>query len=132
EALGQFSPPWVIKLDGLASGKGVVVTEDRRYAEHVLLEDHRFSSSAVILEDHVRGVEAGLSGLVHGGRLTLCWEVWDYKRRHEGDCGPLTGGGMGAVVQAPRQTAKLIGSLQRIVSAVGIEYGFLKQNHLQP
>lgn len=131
EVLDQFAAPWVVKLDGLASGKGVVVTEDRKYAEHLLLKDHRFSSSAVILEEYVRGVEAGLSGLVHGGRVTLCWEVWDYKRLHDGDNGPLTGGGMGAVVQAPRRTAKLIPSLQRIVSAVGIESGFVNLNTIE-
>lgn len=130
-ALDQFSAPWVLKLDGFASGKGVVITDSRKKAEDILTLDDRFAHSPVVLEAYVRGREAGLSAIVHRGRLALCWEVWDYKRRYDGDRGSLTGGGMGAVIQWPRQTAILVPGLQRIVSAVGIESGFVNLNSIQ-
>lgn len=97
--------PIVLKADGLAAGKGVVITEDRREAIRVLEE--MLSGSAfgpagerVVVETFLKGIECSVFVLSDGAHYHILPHAKDYKRIHEGDTGPNTGG-MGAVSPVP-------------------------------
>ncbi|TQN33530.1 phosphoribosylamine--glycine ligase [Haloactinospora alba] len=92
EALEAFGPPYVVKNDGLASGKGVVVTEDRQAAER-----HARECGRVVVEEYLDGPEVSLFVLSDGVRAIPLPAAKDFKRAHDGDRGPNTGG-MGAYV----------------------------------
>ncbi len=99
-ALARFAPPWVIKADGLAAGKGVCVTAVRTEAERFLedsLVGGRFGASGrhVVIEEFLRGEELSLFAVCDGGAFVLLPAARDHKRAFDGDCGPNTGG-MGA------------------------------------
>lgn len=105
EALARFGPPWVIKADGLAAGKGVRVTSDRAEAEAFVrdcLERDRFGASgrAVVLERFLDGEERSVMAVCDGARFVLLPPARDFKRAFDGDAGPNTGG-MGAFAPAP-------------------------------
>ncbi len=94
EALDRFGPNWVVKDDGLAAGKGVVVTTDRLAArDHAaeLLE----TGHPVLLESFLDGPEVSLFCLVDGDTVIPLLPAQDHKRVGDGDSGPNTGG-MGA------------------------------------
>ena len=94
EALDRFGPTWVVKDDGLAAGKGVVVTPDRAAAHaHALacLDD----GHPVLLESFLDGPEVSLFCLVDGETVVPLLPAQDHKRVGDGDRGPNTGG-MGA------------------------------------
>jgi phosphoribosylamine--glycine ligase len=98
--LDRFGPPWVVKADGLAAGKGVTVTADRRAAEAAVTDAlvggvHGDAGRVVLLEEHLDGPEASVFGLCDGERVVALAPARDYKRVGEGDSGPNTGG-MGA------------------------------------
>ena len=94
-ALDAFGPPFVVKDDGLAAGKGVVVTDDRRAAL-----DHAAACGQVLVEEYLDGPEVSLFA-VTDGRTVLPFEpAQDAKRAHDGDRGPNTGG-MGAYTPLP-------------------------------
>lgn len=99
EELSRFSPPYVVKDDGLAAGKGVVVSEDleaaRAHAMHLLDEGH-----PVLLESYLDGPEASLFCLVDGTTVVPLVPAQDFKRVGDGDAGPNTGG-MGAYAPLP-------------------------------
>jgi phosphoribosylamine--glycine ligase len=104
-ALGRFAPPWVLKADGLAAGKGVCVTRDPALAEAFLsdcLERGRFGESgrAVVVEEFLVGEEASLMAVCDGAGHVLLTPARDFKRAFDGDEGPNTGG-MGAFAPAP-------------------------------
>jgi phosphoribosylamine--glycine ligase len=108
-ALDRFGPPWVVKADGLAAGKGVRVTSDRAEAEGFLaacLEDARFGASGrrVVLESFLEGEEASVFAVCDGERFVLLPAARDYKRALDADLGPNTGG-MGAYAPAPHVDA---------------------------
>lgn len=92
-ALDAFGPPYVVKDDGLAAGKGVVVTDDRQaalaHAKGCL--DH----SPVVVEEYLDGPEVSLFCLADGTDVVPLAPAQDYKRLRDGDEGPNTGG-MGA------------------------------------
>jgi len=99
-ALTSFTPPWVIKADGLAAGKGVCVTTDRADVDRFLgacFEDERFGPAGhhVLIEEFLHGEEASLMAVCDGERFVPLPSARDYKRAREGDQGPNTGG-MGA------------------------------------
>jgi len=99
-ALGSFSPPWVIKADGLAAGKGVCVATDRAEVDRFLggcFEEERFGAAGhhVLVEEFLRGEEASLMAVCDGERFVPLPSARDYKRARDGDQGPNTGG-MGA------------------------------------
>lgn len=99
-ALERFGPPWVVKADGLAAGKGVCVTDSRRAVDRFLidcLEAGRFGASGrcVVVEEFLRGEEASVMALCDGERYLLLPPARDHKRAFDGDSGPNTGG-MGA------------------------------------
>jgi len=98
-ALDRFGPHWVVKDDGLAAGKGVVVTDDRDAARvHAasLLED----GHPVLLESYLDGPEVSLFCLVDGDTVVPLLPAQDAKRVADGDVGPNTGG-MGAYAPLP-------------------------------
>ena len=99
-ALDRWGPPWVIKADGLAAGKGVRVTRDRDEAGAFLAEclsGARFgaSGSRVLLEEFLEGEEASLMAVCDGREAVFLPAARDFKRARDGDQGPNTGG-MGA------------------------------------
>jgi len=122
-ALGRFSPPYVVKADGLAAGKGVRVTSEREVAESFLadcLASGRFGASGkrVLIEEFLAGEEASVMAVCDGSRFVLLPAARDYKRAYDGDHGPNTGG-MGAYAPAPLIDARLETSIgERIVAPV--------------
>jgi phosphoribosylamine--glycine ligase len=95
KALDAFSAPYVVKDDGLAAGKGVVVTNDRQVAL-----DHALSCSRVVIEEYLAGPEISLFGISDGRNILPMQPAQDYKRAYDGDEGPNTGG-MGAYSPLP-------------------------------
>jgi phosphoribosylamine--glycine ligase len=96
----SLSPPVVIKADGLAAGKGVVVAETTKRAVSALREqmvDRAFGEAGetVLVEEHLQGPELSVFSFVDGKRLSPLIAAVDYKRVGDGDTGPNTGG-MGA------------------------------------
>jgi phosphoribosylamine---glycine ligase len=103
-ALDEFGPPWVLKADGLAAGKGVLVTRSRNEAEtflHECLERSRFgaSGSAIVIEEFLEGEERSVMAVCSGPEFVVLPAARDYKRAADGDAGPNTGG-MGAYAPA--------------------------------
>jgi phosphoribosylamine---glycine ligase len=89
-ALDAFGPPYVVKADGLAAGKGVLVTEDRDAARR-----HAAACGTVVIEEFLDGPEVSVFALADGRRAVALRPAQDFKRAHDGDQGPNTGG-MGA------------------------------------
>ena len=89
-ALDAFGAPYVVKNDGLAAGKGVVVTDDRDAALA-----HAAECGRVVIEDFLDGPEVSLFAICDGERAVPLLPAQDYKRVGDGDAGPNTGG-MGA------------------------------------
>jgi phosphoribosylamine---glycine ligase len=104
-ALDAFGPPYVVKADGLAAGKGVVITEERdeavRALERALVEgEFDEAGSTVLVEEHLTGREVSAFALADGTTaLTLAF-AQDFKRVGDDDAGPNTGG-MGAYSPVP-------------------------------
>ena len=96
DALDAFGAPFVVKDDGLAAGKGVVVTEDRAAAlEHGLACLAKGGDAQVVIEEYLDGPEASLFCICDGERVVPLDLAQDFKRVFDGDEGPNTGG-MGA------------------------------------
>ncbi len=99
--LNACTPPLVLKADGLAAGKGVVITEDREEAKATIREmliGKKFGEAGnkVLVEEFLSGIELSVFVLTDGTHYVILPEAKDYKRIGEGDTGPNTGG-MGAV-----------------------------------
>ncbi|MBV9681505.1 MAG: phosphoribosylamine--glycine ligase [Solirubrobacterales bacterium] len=95
--------PAVIKADGLAAGKGVIIAADEeqaREALHALLIERRFDTRQVVVEEHLEGEELSLLALCDGQTAVPLASAQDYKRIFEGDQGPNTGG-MGSYSPVP-------------------------------
>ncbi len=110
-ALARFGPRWVVKADGLAAGKGVLVSDSYAEAESFVrecLEGGRFGGGGrrVVLERFLAGEEASVIAVCDGHRHVLLPAARDYKRAHDGDRGPNTGG-MGAYAPTPTVTAAI-------------------------
>ncbi|CRY80072.1 phosphoribosylamine--glycine ligase [Nocardia farcinica] len=105
-ALDRFGPTWVVKDDGLAAGKGVVVTADRSAARdhgaELLEQGH-----PVLLESFLDGPEVSLFCLVDGETVVPLLPAQDHKRVGDGDTGPNTGG-MGAYTPLPWLPAETV------------------------
>ncbi len=107
----QLEFPVVIKADGLALGKGVIVAADRvaaRSAIDEMMNQGRFGDAGrrVVIEDFLRGTECSLHALVDGSNYRLLESARDHKRALDGDQGPNTGG-MGAFSPANNWNKKL-------------------------
>ncbi len=116
DALRVFKPPYVIKADGLAAGKGVAISPDRKDAEAELARmlGGRFGKAGarVVIEEFMEGEEGSLFALCDGRRAVLFGGAQDHKRAFDGDLGPNTGG-MGAYSPAPVFTADLVEAVER-------------------
>ncbi|MFF4339560.1 phosphoribosylamine--glycine ligase [Kitasatospora sp. NPDC001540] len=95
EALDAFGAPYVVKDDGLAAGKGVVVTEDRAAAL-----EHAVACGRVVIEEYLDGPEVSLFAITDGTTVLPLVPAQDFKRALDGDQGPNTGG-MGAYSPLP-------------------------------
>ena len=152
EAFEEFEPAWeyvkgralpaVIKYDGLAAGKGVVVAESYEEAEEALkdmLLDESFGKGRVVVEDFLDGPEFSFMCVVSGEKVYPLAMAQDHKRAYDGDKGPNTGG-MGAYSPVPFVTEEVREfALERImkptakamvaegVPFVGVLYGGLIQ-----
>ncbi|WP_309131922.1 phosphoribosylamine--glycine ligase, partial [Brevibacterium sp.] len=113
-ALAEFGAPYVVKADGLAAGKGVVVTSDRDEALA-----HATSclevSDRVVIEDYLDGPEVSLFVLCDGQRTIPLAPAQDFKRIGNGDTGPNTGG-MGAYSPLPWAPAGLVDDIVNTVA----------------
>ena len=103
--LESMNPPYVLKADGLAAGKGVLILDDLIEAKKALedtLENAKFGKAGnkVVIEEFLDGIEASCFVLTNGKEYTLLPFAKDYKRIGEGDTG-LNTGGMGAVSPVP-------------------------------
>ena len=103
--LGDREPPFVIKADGLAAGKGVVIAETRREAdaaidEILFLRKFGTAGQRIVIEDFLPGEEASFFALCDGETAVPLTAAQDHKRAYDGDKGPNTGG-MGAYSPAP-------------------------------
>ena len=94
-ALDSFGAPYVVKDDGLAAGKGVVVTDDRQVAL-----EHAISCKRVVIEEFLNGPEISLFGISDGRNILPMEPAQDFKRAYDLDKGPNTGG-MGAYSPLP-------------------------------
>jgi phosphoribosylamine--glycine ligase len=104
-ALDAFGPPYVVKADGLAAGKGVVITEERdeavRALERALVEEEfGDAGSTVLVEEHLTGREVSAFALADGRTALPLAFAQDFKRVGDDDAGPNTGG-MGAYSPVP-------------------------------
>ncbi len=133
-ALDAFGPPYVVKADGLAAGKGVVITEERAEAVRALeraLVDRAFgdAGSTVVVEEHLSGREVSAFALADGQRMLPLAFAQDFKRVGDDDTGPNTGG-MGAYSPVPfvdaanaeRIRADVLERTVRALAAEGVRY----------
>ncbi|MFJ5828262.1 phosphoribosylamine--glycine ligase [Streptomyces sp. NPDC093089] len=102
EALDAFGAPYVVKDDGLAAGKGVVVTEDVEQARA-----HALACDRVVIEEFLDGPEVSLFAITDGTTVLPLQPAQDFKRALDGDEGPNTGG-MGAYSPLPWADPKLV------------------------
>ncbi|CAM5550505.1 phosphoribosylamine--glycine ligase [Streptomyces narbonensis] len=102
EALDAFGAPYVVKDDGLAAGKGVVVTEDLAQARA-----HALACDRVVIEEFLDGPEVSLFAITDGVTVLPLRPAQDFKRALDGDEGPNTGG-MGAYSPLPWADPKLV------------------------
>ncbi|MFE5855972.1 phosphoribosylamine--glycine ligase [Streptomyces sp. NPDC056500] len=109
-ALDAFGPPYVVKDDGLAAGKGVVVTSDLTEAR-----DHAIAcGGAVVIEEYLDGPEVSLFAITDGETVLPLTPAQDFKRALDGDEGPNTGG-MGAYSPLPWADPKLVDEVMTTV-----------------
>jgi phosphoribosylamine---glycine ligase len=117
EAIGSY--PAVIKADGLAAGKGVVIAADKaeaRGALEAMLEERRFGDHPVVVEEFLEGDELSVLALCDGERAVALAPARDFKRIGDGDTGPNTGG-MGAFSPVPEIGAELLAEIMAGVHA---------------
>jgi len=102
--LESLKPPYVLKADGLASGKGVIILEDIAQTKSTLKEmlNGKFgiASNKVVIEEFLKGIELSVFVITDGKSYKILPEAKDYKRIGEGDTG-LNTGGMGAISPVP-------------------------------
>ncbi|MEU2434015.1 phosphoribosylamine--glycine ligase [Streptomyces sp. NPDC007861] len=109
EALDAFGAPYVVKDDGLAAGKGVVVTDDLEKAR-----EHALSCDRVVIEEYLDGPEVSLFAITDGETVLPLQPAQDFKRALDGDEGPNTGG-MGAYSPLPWADPKLVDEVMETV-----------------
>ncbi len=129
--LETLQPPYVLKADGLAAGKGVVILNniDEAKAElKAMLVDAKFgkASTKVVIEEFLDGIELSCFVLTDGVHYKILPTAKDYKRIGEGDTG-LNTGGMGAVSPVPFATPEFLNKIEERIVKPTIE-GFKKDN----
>jgi phosphoribosylamine---glycine ligase len=118
-ALDGLGPPWVVKADGLAAGKGVTVTDDPAAATAAIRAAlvggvHGEAGARILLEEYLEGPEASLLAVTDGRTVVPLAPARDHKRVGDGDQGPNTGG-MGAYSPLPDLPDELVDELRRTV-----------------
>lgn len=103
--LEGLKPPYVIKADGLAAGKGVIITDKLKEASETvdaMLRDASFGQAGktIVIEEFLQGIEVSMFAITDGDSFKVLPEAKDYKRIGVGDTGPNTGG-MGAISPVP-------------------------------
>jgi phosphoribosylamine---glycine ligase len=117
--INSLNPPMVLKADGLAAGKGVIICNDRQEA-HVALDEIILNKTfgdagdKVVIEEFLKGEEASIFVLTDGERFAMLSSAQDHKRILDSDLGKNTGG-MGAYAPAPIATA---GIVQQVINDV--------------
>jgi len=129
--LESLKPPYVLKADGLAAGKGVVILEDIEEAKQELktmLVDAKFgfASTTVVIEEFLSGIELSVFVLTDGKGYKVLPTAKDYKRIGEGDTG-LNTGGMGAISPVPFVDSQLMDKIHQRVVKPTVE-GLKKDN----
>lgn len=117
--LETLQPPFVLKADGLAAGKGVLILNDLAEAKKelsLMIENQKFgaASSTVVIEEFLKGIELSVFVLTDGKSYKILPSAKDYKRIGEGDTG-LNTGGMGAISPVPFATADFIKKVEEQV-----------------
>jgi phosphoribosylamine---glycine ligase len=118
--LETLKPPYVLKADGLAAGKGVLILNDLHEAKKELnemLHSNKFgkAGNTVVIEEFLKGIELSVFVLTDGVSYKILPSAKDYKRIGEGDTGPNTGG-MGAISPVPFANAAFMNKVeQRII-----------------
>jgi phosphoribosylamine--glycine ligase len=108
--MDAFGAPYVIKADGLAAGKGVIVTSDRAAA---IAHAERFIDMGVLVEEFLDGQEVSLFFLSDGKSVLPLTPAQDFKRAFDGDAGPNTGG-MGSYSPLPWLTAVAVPTIREM------------------
>ena len=131
EFLQTLEPPFVLKADGLAAGKGVVICNEIKQAENELddmLKNLKFgdASKKVVIEQFLKGIELSVFVLSDGRSYKILPEAKDYKRIGEGDTGPNTGG-MGAISPVPFADEEFMKKVEERVIKPTV-YGLQKEN----
>ena len=117
----KTSAPYVLKADGLAGGKGVLILHEKEQAHQeikLMLDDGKFgaASEKVVIENFLDGIEMSAFALTDGKNYLMLPSAKDYKRIGEGDTG-LNTGGMGAVSPVPFANAELLKKIEERVVA---------------
>ncbi len=112
DALNEFGAPYVVKADGLAAGKGVIVTSDRDAA---LTHAKKFIGMGILVEEFLEGEEVSLFFLSDGKTVLPLSPAQDFKRAFDNDEGPNTGG-MGAYSPLPWLPKDFIEEVERTVA----------------
>lgn len=136
-ALDRFGPPWVVKADGLAAGKGTTVTRDRHEAEAAIHRELQRDPGSVVVEEFIDGWEATFMATVSHSRIQWITPVFqDYKPVFDGDIGPNTGG-MGCFTPVPTVSPSLVEKVKNTIltpavaamEKIGVHYqGLLNLN----
>ncbi len=128
--LKSLEPPYVLKADGLAAGKGVLIINEQQEAEKALKEmlGGKFgkASRKVVIEEFLNGIELSVFVLTDGKDYKILPEAKDYKRIGEGDTG-LNTGGMGAVSPVPFAGQEFLNKVESRIIIPTIE-GLLAEN----
>ena len=117
--LETLAPPYVLKADGLAAGKGVLILNNLEEAKSELeemLSNQKFgaASSTVVIEEFLKGIELSVFVLTDGKNYKILPSAKDYKRIGEGDTG-LNTGGMGAISPVPFATDDFLQKVEELV-----------------
>ncbi|MBW7936569.1 MAG: phosphoribosylamine--glycine ligase, partial [Flavobacteriales bacterium] len=128
--LDTLKPPYVLKADGLAAGKGVLILENIDEAKRelsLMLSENRFGEAGhkVVIEEFMKGIECSVFALTDGLHYKILPTAKDYKRIGEGDTGPNTGG-MGAVSPVPFADASFMQKVEEQIIKPTIQ-GFNKE-----
>jgi phosphoribosylamine--glycine ligase len=131
-ARGELGWPIVVKADGLAAGKGVVMAADRAEAERAIrgaMIDRRFgvAGTRIVLEECMRGPEASFFVICDGRRALPLISAQDHKRAYNDDLGPNTGG-MGAFAPSPLMTPAMTARVMREIVEPVVE-GMRAEGH---
>ncbi|MEH6769950.1 phosphoribosylamine--glycine ligase [Maribacter arcticus] len=129
--LEELNPPYVLKADGLAAGKGVVILNDLNEAKielKAMLVDKKFGSASatVVIEEFLDGIELSVFVLTDGDSYKVLPTAKDYKRIGEGDTG-LNTGGMGAISPVPFASKEFMDKIEQRIVKPTVE-GLKKDN----